>query len=212
MPTLKARLRSAGKAGALRREGFIPAVVYGPEIDSTPLAIDRRDLRALFSQITRSSQIDLAIADDKKGEKIDVFVKRIEYNPVTDEPVHVDFYHPKPGYPLKLHVPVKVTGDALGVKAGGVLNLLFDTVRVRSLPEAIPSLLTLDVSDLGLGDAIRVKDVDFGEATPLLFPEQALVTIMSPRGLEVEEAAELDADIEEGAAGEEAEKAGEEET
>ncbi len=210
MPTLKARLRSAGKAGALRREGFIPAVVYGPAIDSTPLAIDRKDLRALFSQITRSSRIDLAIADHENGKKMDVFVKRIEYNSVTDEPVHVDFYHPETGSPLKLHVPVKIIGDAPGVKAGGVLNVLFDTIRVHGLPEAIPNLMTFDVSGLGLGEAIRVKDVDFGEATPLLFPEQALVTVMSPRGLEVEEIAELEAEAEEGDAGEEIDKAEEE--
>lgn len=185
--TLNTKLRPAGKANALRREGLIPAIVYGPTMENIPLVIERRDLHGLFSQITRSSRIDLSISDQEQGETIDVFVKRVQYNPITDEPIHVDFYHPDPNTPLKLHVPIKVIGEAPGQKVGGFLNVLFDTVRVHGLSKDIPSLITLDISELEIGEGIRVRDVDFGGVTPLLSQERSLVTIVAPRGMEAEE-------------------------
>jgi large subunit ribosomal protein L25 len=178
-------------------------------METISIAIERRKLQALFSHITRSSHIDLSISDhaDKKG--LDVFVKRTQYDSVTDEVLHVDFYHPDTDQPLRLHVPIKVVGESVGVKAGGVLNVLFDTVRVHGMAKDIPSLITLDVSNLDLGEAIRVKDVDLGEVTPLLSPERALVTIVAPRGIEVEEI-EAEEILEEEAEGEETAAAEEE--
>lgn len=184
MLTLNAKLRTEGKANALRRQGFVPAIIYGPTVDSTPIIIDQRDLRALFAKITRSSRIELSVSDHEKGKKLEVFVKAIQYNPVTDEPIHVDFYHPDTGHPLRLHVPVRIVGEAPGVKAGGVLNILFRTVRVHGLPKDIPPIIELDVSNLEIGEGIRVRDVDFGNVEPLLPPERALVTVVAPRGLE----------------------------
>jgi large subunit ribosomal protein L25 len=189
MTTLNARLRPSEKGGVsvLRREGFIPAVVYGPTTDSTSIAIERKDLHALFSVITRSSRIDLAIADGRKKKKLDVFVKAIQYDPVTDEPIHVDFYHPDKGRALKLDVPLKIEGESPGVKAGGVLNVLFQAVPVHGLPKDIPHLLTIDVSSLNIGESIHVRDLDFGKVDPLLPSERTLVTVVAPRRVEEEE-------------------------
>jgi len=186
MHTLKARLRLKGKAGALRRQGWVPAVVYGPTVENTPLVIDRKDLQELFSQITRSSRINLSIKDHSKGKKLDVFVKSIQYDPITDQPIHVDFYHPNIGSPLKLYVPIKIIGEAPGIKEGGMLNVLFRRVRVHGLPKDIPHLITIDVSNLAIGDAVRVRDVDFGNVEPFIAQERALVTVMAPRRLEEE--------------------------
>lgn len=189
--TLNTKLRPAGKANALRREGLVPAIVYGPSMENIAIVIERRDLHNLFSRITRSSRIELSIIGQEQQEPIEVFLKRVQYNAITDEPIHVDFYHPDSNTPLKLHVPIKVIGEAPGQKAGGFLNVLFDTVRVHGLSKDIPHLITLDISDLEMGEGIRVRDVDFGGVTPLLSPENALVTIVAPRGMEeVEEATE----------------------
>lgn len=198
--TLNTKLRPAGKAGALRREGLIPAIVYGPTMENIPLVVERRDLRVLFSHITRSSRIELSISDHEQAETIDVFLKTVQYNSITDEPIHIDFYHPDPETPLKLHVPIKIVGEAPGVKAGGVVNVLFDTVRVHGLSKDMLHLITLDISELNLGDAIRVRDVDFGGVTPLLSPERILVAIAAPRSVETEEVGEEEAMLETGAA------------
>jgi len=198
--TLNTKLRPEGKANALRREGLVPAIVYGPSMENIPLVIERRDLHELFSRITRSSRIELSISDHEQAETLDVFVKRVQYNPITDEPIHVDFYHPDPNTPLKLHVPIKVIGEAPGQKAGGFLNVLFDTVRVYGLSKDIPHLITLDISELEMGEGIRVREVDFGGVTPLLSPERALVTIVAPRGMELEEEEEEEEMLETAAA------------
>jgi large subunit ribosomal protein L25 len=188
MHTLQVRQRSAGKANALRRDGIVPGVVYGPSIESTPVAIARKDLQLLFSEITRSSRINLAIAGEDETKEMDVFVKVVDYDPITDEPRHVDFYHPDVGYPLKLHVPVKITGEARGVKSGGILNVLFNAIRVHGLPKDVPHLITIDVTELELGESIHVRDIDFGAVEPMLPPERTLVTVIAPRGMEAGEA------------------------
>ncbi len=195
MFTLNAKLRTEGKANALRRQGVVPAIMYGPTIDSTPIVVEQRELRRVFSQITRSSRIELALGKDGQAKKFDVFVKSIQYNSLTDEPIHVDFYHPDIGHPLRLHVPVKIVGEAPGVKAGGILNVLFRTVRVHGLPKDIPAIIELDVSELEIGDAIRVRDVDFGNVEPLLAPERALVAVVAPRGLEETVIGEIEEEV-----------------
>jgi len=132
--------------------------------------------------------------------EIDVFLKVVDYDPITDEPLHVDFYHPDVESPLKLQVPVKIVGDCVGVKSGGILNVLFNTIRVQGLAKDVPALITLDVSDLNMGEGIHVRDVDFGETEPMLPPERTIVTVIAPRGLLVEE--EEEAEGEEGELGE----------
>ena len=203
MHTLKVKERKPGKVNALRREGFVPGVVYGPAIESLPIAIERRELMGLFSQITRSSRINLSIDGGKKGRDVDVFLKAVDYDPVTDEPLHVDFYHPEVGVPLKLHVPVRTVGESPGVKAGGILNLQFNTIRVHGLPKDIPHLITIDVSNLDLGESIRISDIDFGEVEPLLPPERTIVTVIAPRGYAAAEAEEEAVEVEEAIEGEE---------
>ena len=207
MHTLQVKSRTAGKANALRHAGLVPGVVYGPSIDATPVSIVRKDLQGLFGQITRSSQIGLVIEEEGATRELDVFVKVVDYDPITDEPLHVDFYHADVGHPLKLHVPVKVVGEPVGIKSGGILNILFNTVRVLGLPKDIPHLITLDVSELDLGDSIHVRDVDFGEVEPMLPPERTLVTLMAPRAMalpEEEEAEEIEGEEIEGESEEDA--------
>jgi len=207
MHTLEAKTRPSGKASVLRRQGVVPGVVYGPAIESTPIAIARRDLLVLFSQITRSSRITLKVEGDGKPREMDVFLKVIDYDPITDEPVHVDFYHPEPKHPLKLSVPTKIVGEAKGTKSGGILNVQFRTIPVHGLPKDIPHLITIDVSDLDVGDSIHVSDLDFGKVEPMLPPERVIVTVIAPRSMvaEAAEAAEAvegeaEAGAEEGAA------------
>jgi len=200
MHTLRVTSRPAGKAGELRREGFVPGVVYGPSIDSTPVAIARKDLHALFGKITRSSRIGLALEDGGETKEMDVFLKTVDYDPIRDEPIHVDFYHPDVGHPLSLDVPVKITGEAIGTKSGGILEILFSTIPVHGLPKDMLPLITIDVTDLDLGDSIHVRDLDFGEVEPMLPPERTIVSVLAPRGmgLSAAEAEELEGEELEG--------------
>ena len=207
MNTLQVKTRPSGHANALRQIGQVPGVVYGPTIESQPITIDRKDLQSLFSKITRSSRITLAIDHEGKAEEMDVFLKVVDYHPVTDEPIHVDFYHPDKETPLKLHVPIKVVGEPIGTKSGGILSVQFNDVRVHGLPSEIPHLITLDVSKLNLGQSIHVRDIDFGNVEPMLPPERTIVTVIAPRGMMVESEPGAEGEELEGAEGEAVESA-----
>jgi len=195
MHTLQVKTRPSGKANALRLQGFVPGVVYGPSIESTAVAVERSALQALFAEITRSSRINLAISSEGETKDMDVFVKVVDYDPITDEPRHVDFYHPDTGTALKLHVPIKVVGESVGVKSGGILNVLFDSIRVHGLPQDIPHLITIDVSDLDMGEGVHVGEIDLGDVEAMMPAERTLVTVIAPRGLAMEEE---EAELEEG--------------
>ena len=204
MHTLQVKERAVGNARELRRTGFVPGVVYGPSIESTPITIGRKDLQVLFSQITRSSLISLAIEGGKSRE-FDVFLKVVDYDPITDEPLHVDFYHPDIESPLKLQVPVKTVGECEGIKSGGILNVQFNAIPVHGLARDVPALITIDVTDLDMGDSIYVRDVDFGEVEPMLPPERTLVTVIAPRGLLAEDEEDEEDELAEGEEGEDGE-------
>ncbi len=204
MHTLQVIERAVGNARELRRTGFVPGVVYGPSIESTPITIGKKDLQVLFAQITRSSLISLAIKGEESRE-FDVFLKVVDYDPITDEPLHVDFYHPDANSPLKLRIPVKTIGECEGIKSGGILNVQFNTIRVHGLAKDVPALITIDVSDLDMGDSIYVRDVDFGDVEPMLPPDRTIVTVIAPRGLLAEEEEEEEGEEVELAEGEEGE-------
>ncbi len=215
MHTLEVSKRTSGRANALRRQGVVPGVVYGPSIDSLAISMTRRDLQGLFAKITRSSQINLRITGDGKPQEMGVFLKVVDYDSVTDLPVHVDFYHPDTTHPLKLNVPVKIVGEAPGTKLGGILNVQFNTIPVHGMPKDIPNLLTIDVSSLNIGDSIHVHEIDFGKVEPMLPAERVLVTVIQPRALVAEATAEEGAEVaegEEGAAAEATEETAAEES
>lgn len=179
MITVKATRRSLGvKARALRRRGLIPAVLYGAHLDPVHVALPEPDVRRLFSQITRSTMVELQV----DGEIYRVFVKDVQIDPITTQFLHLDFYVPEAGRALELSVPVKIEGEAPGVKEGGVLEVLHPEIPVEAPPEKIPPHIVVDVSKLGLDEAILVRDLPWPEGVrPLLPPEDAVVVVVPPR-------------------------------
>lgn len=179
MITVKATRRSLGvKARALRRRGLIPAVLYGAHLDPVHVALPEPDVRRLFSQITRSTMVELQV----DGEIYRVFVKDVQVDPITTQFLHLDFYVPEAGRALELSVPVKIEGEAPGVKEGGVLEVLHPEIPVEAPPEKIPPHIVVDVSKLGLDEAILVRDLPWPEGVrPLLPPEDAVVVVVPPK-------------------------------
>ncbi len=190
MITVKATRRSLEvKARALRRRGLIPAVLYGAHIDPIHVALPEPDVRRLFSQITRSTMVELQV----DGEAYRVFVKDVQIDPITTKFLHLDFYVPEAGRALEIAIPVKIEGEAPGVKEGGILEVLHAEIPVEALPEKIPPHIVVDVSKLGLDEAILVRDLPWPEGVrPLLPPEDAVVVVV-PAKVEAVEAAPAEA-------------------
>lgn len=160
----------------LRRSGFIPGVLYGPGIHHL-ITVRARDLEMLLSRITRSTRITVEL----DGKRLPTFIKEIQYDPLTDRVIHIDLYHPAPDKPVTLEVPVRLRGEARGRKEGGVLQILRDVVTVRGPIEAIPEIIEIDVTQLGIGQAIHVNDLKL-EGVQLLTPgEVTIVAVVAPR-------------------------------
>lgn len=188
---LTAEKREPGKASALRRRGLIPAVVYNKELN-IPVSVEMRAFDKVFRAQGSSNLIDLEIA----GEHHDVVVKAVQMDKRRREPKHVDFYAVTAGQTLEVHVPIHLTGVAPGVKdEGGLLDQQRREVLIRVLPRLIPHNVELDVSGLGIGDALHMRDLLEqlpAEAEVVDDLDTTIVTVVPPR-IE-EEPAELEAE------------------
>ena len=191
MAKIAARKRSdSEKPRALRRQGWVPGVVYGPHLVSTPIAVEYKALERLISEITRSTRIEL----EYDGEKHFVFIKELQRDPITDRFIHVDFYAPEPGQIMSLEVPIRLVGTPAGVKAGGILEHIHEEIPVEGPLEAIPPYIEVDISGLGLDEALLVKDLPLPEGLrPLLPEDEAVVNILPPKVLVTEEAEQEEA-------------------
>lgn len=183
---IRARPRSQGPR-ALRRQGQIPAVIYGPHVESLPISIPEDELVDLFKHGTRSTMVEVEV----DGKVYHVFLKDVQVDPVTDRLWHVDLYVPEPGRLLVMPVPVRLLGTAPGVREGGLLEHVHEYIEVEAIPKLIPPEVEVDISQLGIGDSVLVGDLPWEEGVrPLLPPGDVVVTVLAPRVLVVAEAGE----------------------
>lgn len=164
----------------LRRQGQVPGVLYGQDINQ-PVALNARDLETLLSRITRSSRITLEL----NGKQLPAFIKEIQYDPLTDRVIHIDLYHPAPDRPVVMEIPVRLRGEAKGRKEGGVLQVLRDVVKVRGAVDQIPEVVEIDVTELGIGQAVHVNELKLDGVQVLTPGEATLATVVAPRKEEV---------------------------
>lgn len=177
------------------RNEFIPAVLYGPKRESTPLYVNQKDFSKLYQEVGESSLIDLQIEGDKK--KAAVLIYDIQRNSLTGKIVHVDFFEPDLKEKVEAEVNLIFVGESLGVKdSGGTLVKNFHTLSVKALPEKLPSEIEIDISTLELAeDVIAVKDIKLEEGVEILQEENSVIAMISkPEDVD----AELEKPIDEG--------------
>lgn len=195
--TLRAEAgRTPGSRSArrMRREGFVPAVVYGRDQDATPVAVATRELyAALHTEAGYNALINLEV--DGGGTVLTV-AREIQRHPVRGEIVHLDFVKISLTEAIEAEVAIEVLGEPVGVREGGILEVVRNSVAISALPMAIPSQIELDVAELDVGDSLKVSDLPVVEGVTYLDdPEQTLVTVVLPRA-EVEEEPEVAEDEE----------------
>ncbi len=147
-----------GKKGSkdIRREGQIPAVIYGGKDEPIHFSVDAREVKPLI--YTPNSYI---VEFDIEGKKETGVMRDIQYHPVKDYPMHIDFFRVVPGKPVAIDVPVKIVGNSEGVKQGGKLTIQKRKLRVSGLVENLPDELTIDITELGIGKSIFVGDLKY---------------------------------------------------
>jgi large subunit ribosomal protein L25 len=187
-------------AGRYRREGKLPAVVYGLEFDTLSVLVSAHDLdHALHSDSGANTLITLQL--DGEADAL-ALARQIQRHPTRNELVHVDFVRVRRDVAVTAEIPLTLEGDPQGAKEGGMLEQVLFTVTVEALPGNIPNEITVDVSALGLGDQLHVENLSIPSGVAIQHESDELVAQVSvPRGLEEEEA-EGEGEEGEGAEGE----------
>ncbi len=172
-----------GSSGRLRRTGYIPAILYGGKEEAQSLIVNTKDLeRALSSEAGENVIISLKVGDKTRT----VIVKELQTDPVRGDLLHVDLCQISLREKLKASVPIEVRGEAPGVKEGGILQHRLREIEVECLPTEIPESISVDVSGLGIGDSLHVKDLRVtGDIKILAGGEESVVSIVPPTVEEV---------------------------
>jgi large subunit ribosomal protein L25 len=157
----------------LRREGKIPGVLYGHGIDATPFAVDGRALRnALNTDAGLNALLDLQVGATQHL----AMARQIQRHPVRGTVTHVDFVVVRRDEVITADVPIVLLGDAKAVREGGVVDQQLFALAIRATPGNIPNTIEIDISELGIGDSIRVADLPLpGGVETELDPEAAVV-------------------------------------
>ena len=186
---LQAKIRElVGKSqNSLRREGFLPSVIYGHNFESLPIQIKYSDFEKVFKKAGESTLINLKIND--KDEP--VVIKDIQKDPVSDKIIHADFYKVNLKEKIKAKVPLIMKGESEAVKAGGILIRIINELEVEALPQDLPHELQIDISRLqNFGDHILIKDISVSDKVKIEANlEDVVALVQEPRTEVVEEAA-----------------------
>ena len=167
----------------LRTRGLIPGVLYGAKKEAVPLAVSPKEITSILrSKTGENTLFDLEIG----GSRRKVILKEFQVEPIKGHLLHADFYEVALDKPIEVKVHIEVTGIPVGVKVeGGLLDHVTREVEVSCLPADIPEKITIDVSDLGMGKAVRVGDLKVPDKVTMLSePDLVIVHVVAPRAEE----------------------------
>jgi len=190
-----------GKSGAreIRKEGNVPAILYGKGADPIPLVINPADLKqALSTEAGENTLLEINVQNDSEEIKKLSLLRDIQYDFITSKPIHFDFQALDIEKKITVGVPVVITGISKGVKEGGILEEILRDISVECLPKDIPNSYEVDVSELEIGHSIHVGALEIADEINLLHDEdETIVTVLAPRMEIVEEAEEEEEEGEE---------------
>lgn len=180
-----------GVARQARMIGDIPAVFYGPDTESVPIIIKGTDFRVAMKAVAGTNPI---FNLELNGKTSKVIVREVQRDPVTSHVKHIDFYEMSKTKAIHLSVPIHLVGVPKGVKTdGGIQQTNMRELEISCLPHEIPEFIELDVSELGIGDSIHVKDLTLENVNILSEIQRTIVVISAPTVI-VEEKTDEDED------------------
>ena len=204
--TIKGSKReSVGKVAtkALRNAGKVPCVLYGGD-QAMHFSADELS----FSKLVYTPNVYTASIELDGGEKFEAILKDIQFHPVSDKILHVDFFQLAADKEVTMDIPIRLVGNSPGVMVGGNLRNPFRTLKVRAIPANLPDFINADISKLNIGDKTMVSDLATGDYT-ILHPENTVVVQVRVSRLAVAAAGDEDEDDDETAEGEDAAPAAE---
>ncbi|MFI0434979.1 MAG: 50S ribosomal protein L25/general stress protein Ctc [Parachlamydiaceae bacterium] len=181
---IKRTADTKSEAKRLRREGFIPAVLYVKGKEGEILAIKASEFQSHLRQV-KSGHLPTSIFElvDEKNTVRRVVIKDIQYQVTTYAVTHLDFEQLDPNHKINVNIPIECTGvvDCTGIKLGGVLRQVIRHVRVRCLPKDLPSFFELDIRELGVKQSKRLKEIKIPDSVRPLADMNEVVAVIVKR-------------------------------
>lgn len=178
---LKANPRTDLKGSAtrkIRKVGYVPAILYGNKIESQPVAVEGVELLKTVRAVGKNGLFTLDVEGKKKHQ---VMIHEIQTDPLKGEYTHIDFFEVDMTSKIDVDVPVRLAGEALGAKEGGIVSHLLYEITVNCLPSEIPEEIEVDISNLNIGDSIQVADIRSQVSVDVVSEdEETIVTIQAP--------------------------------
>ncbi|NLC38695.1 MAG: 50S ribosomal protein L25 [Clostridia bacterium] len=168
-----------GAVGRLRRRGMVPAVLYGADNLNLNLALPLRELNKFLASFGANALVKLSVAGDREYSTL---LREVQRDAVKQEVIHLDFMEISMTEKLSTSVPIRITGEAKGVKEGGVIQYLLRELDIECLPADLPEAIMVDVGELGIGEQILVEDLILPEGvTALTEGDTQVVSVVAPR-------------------------------
>lgn len=189
---LKAKVRENGKAKNLIRGGKIPAIIYGPNHGNLNVQLVEGEIESLISKARETTPVHVIVDLNGTVEERNVFVKSVQFHKANGKIIHVDLYEPDPSKHMRFKIPVEFVGEAEGIKAGGMFDVLLRDIEGEALPSDIIEEMKIDISSMKIGESLKVKDLKIPENVKLLQnAEDIIAVIKAPRAEEVTAPAEV---------------------
>ncbi|MBN1646839.1 MAG: 50S ribosomal protein L25 [Spirochaetales bacterium] len=169
-----------GAAGRLRRQGKIPAVIYGRN-EPVSIIVDGKEFEHKFHNVSESTIIKLEMG----SKSWDVLVKDFQDDPFKGRINHIDFYEIERGKVLRTRVPIHTAGSPVGVREGGILEVLSHELEIECLPKDLPEEITVDVSALIIGNSIHVGDIQAPDGVKILTSNEQVIALVAAKVEEV---------------------------
>ncbi len=200
---IEANVRTETGRGPSRRyraQGEIPAILYGPKTEPISLTVPEKGMtRILSSASSQTALFNLTISGGEGSAlKKTTMVKEVQWHPIGSRLLHVDFFEVQLDKMITVDVPVRLEGSPKGVQLGGVLEQIRHEITISCLPTNIPEAIIVDTSDLDIGEAVHVADIDLGEGREAVAETNfTIATVVTTRAaVEAEEEAEAEEETE----------------
>ena len=174
------RREEAGKgaAGRLRRQGKVPAVVYGGHRETVPITVDRKAVTDLIQRSEHGVRSIFLLRMAGTDQQRHAMIKEIQIDPISRKMTHIDFIRVVMDEVIRTTVPVHVNGTPIGVKEGGLLDFQVRDLHVECLPNAIPDKIDVDISGLGMHQYVRISELTLPEGVKVLDdPDRVVVGV-----------------------------------
>lgn len=168
-------VRKKSALNSMRKEGSVPGILYGGEIN-TNIAVNE----IAFGKLINTPEVHI-VELDIEGKKVKAVIRDVQFHPVSDKPIHIDFYEVFEDKAMTMGIPVRVVGNSIGIKNGGKRSDKLRKLVLKALPNDMPDVVEVDITKLKIGQSIKVQDISIENVELLDTPNAVVVAVKTSR-------------------------------